>query len=265
MTTLHVVLYSIALFSQVIVISILLPRQLVGIAGADPAANGEPVGTGRRFRSYLHLNRFVAPLGVIPVLLAWMSDFEDSLTLVLLTTGIYFFVQVGALVSNQDIRKLLNSGVASPQRASRALVFGALAIYVAYVAISLIYQNESSTSTWVKIEVVTLANAFFVAILLPGLVRMRRESSHEKRELSRQIGRSINVLATISIGLSIYFFGKDLLADLDVSTLRPLVMSVFLQALALFAVRASRDQRAARRALPGPQPAITVDDHGDRW
>jgi hypothetical protein len=46
------------------------------------------------------------------------------------------------------------------------------------------------------------------------------------------------VLAVISIGLSVYFVGMDVLADLDLAELRPLMMSVFLQALALVTVHA---------------------------
>ena len=150
MTTLHPVLYSIALLSQVIVISILLPMRLVGTAAADLAQSHERVGTAKRFGPYLGLNRFTALLGLVPILAAWLSDSGDSLTLILLATGVFFFIQIGALMANRDIRNLLSGDETSLQQSSPALVFCALGFYIAYVAISLIYPNESNTSTWAK-------------------------------------------------------------------------------------------------------------------
>lgn len=247
MTTLHAVLYSIALVSQAIVISIVLPRWLVTGAGEDRAEQPGSVGSDRRFVGYLSVNRSTALLGFGPMVLGWASGFEDSLTPVLLTTGVFFFVQIGALVSNRDIRNRLNGGVPSRQRSLRALVLCAVSVYVAYVLFSFVYQNEPGTSTWAKVQVITLANAFFVVILLPGFMNLRRASAGEEAELGREFARSVDVLATISIGLSIYFFGKDVLADLDVSTLRPFVMSVFLQALVLYVVPARLSRRAAGR------------------
>ena len=125
-----------------------------------------------------------------------------------------------------------------PQRLSRALVVVAVVAYVAYVVASLVHQNETAATMWVKIQIVTLANGFFVAIVAANLVRLRRAPTEDSLVRRQEIGRSINVLATISIGISAYFLGKDILADLGLAELRPLMMSVFFQALALLTVRA---------------------------
>jgi amino acid transporter len=117
-------------------------------------------------------------------------------------------------------------------------VLGAVAAYVAYLAASVINQNEAATTQWAKIQIVTLANVAFVFLVVTNLVRLRRASTEESRLRRQELGRSVNVLAIISIGLSLYFFGKDVLRDLDLPELRPMMMSVFVQALALLAVHA---------------------------
>mgnify|MGYP001814987094 CR=1 FL=1 len=232
-------LYALALVSQIWVVSIYFPARLVGAVRQEMPELDEPQVDGYGFGRYLNLNRFAGILGLVPALVAWLSDFESSLTLILLSTGLYFFLQVAALVLNRDVRNLLTVDGGLPQRASRAFVIGAVAAYVAYVAVLFIVDRSEPVATqWAKIQVITLANLLFVLLIVTNLVRMRRASTEESEMRKHELGRSINVLATISIGLSVYLFGKEVLAGLDLQGLRPLMMSVFLQALILFTVNA---------------------------
>ena len=48
---------------------------------------------------------------------------------------------------------------------------------------------------------------------IANLVRMRRGSTEESPLRRQEVGRSISVLASISIGLGVYFFGKDVPAE----------------------------------------------------
>ncbi len=247
MTSLFTALYTLALLTQMYVISVHLPVRVVAAIELGLPELDEPRDGNSRLQRYLNRNRFVAVLGLVPMLVAWLSDFERSLTLVLLTTGLYFFLQVGALFFDREVRSLFSVGRSAagqevsdhaPVRFSRALVIAAVAAYVVYVAASVIYQNEATVTLWAKIQIVTLANFFFVVIIAVNLIRMRRASTEESRILKEEIGRSINVLAVISLGISAYFFGKDVLLDLDLAEARPLMMSVFLQALAVVTVHA---------------------------
>ncbi len=232
-------LYTLALVSQVYVISIYFPARLVDAVRQEMPELNEPQVEGNGYGRYLNLNRFVAVLGLTPALVAWLSGFESSLTLILLTTGLYFFLQVAALVLNRDVRSLMTRDGGLTQRASRALVIGAAVAYVAYVAlISVIDQSESAATQWAKIQVITLANVLFVVLIVTDLVRTRRTSTEEAKMRKQELGRSVNVLAIISTGLSVYFFGKEVLAGLDLAGLRPLMMSVFLQALVLLTANA---------------------------
>ncbi|MDX2468329.1 MAG: hypothetical protein QNL12_13505 [Acidimicrobiia bacterium] len=234
----YTALHTVALISQMFMISIHLPARVINAVEQElPELHGPQVD-GYRFQQYLNRNQFVAILGLVPVLVAWLSDFESSMTLILLTTGLYFFLQVATLIAARGVLSLFSVGRVVPQQVSRPLVVGAVVAYIAYLATSVIYQNEAATTQWAKIQIITLANAFFVFTVVASLVSMRRASTTESRVRGQEVGRSINVLASISIGLSVYFFGKEVLADLDLVELRPLMMSVFLQALMLLTVHA---------------------------
>ena len=242
-------LYTFALLSQMYVISIFLPTRVVEAAGRRKLQEvHDPRMDGHHFQRYLNRNRFVVVVGLAPMLVAWLSDFENSLTLILLTTGLYFFVQVAALIGDRGVLLLLSASSGLPQRVSRPLVVGAAVAYIGYVAASVIHENEAVTTQWAKIRIVTLANLVIVFTVVTNLLSARRTSTEESRVRWEEAGRSINVLAAISIGLSVYFFGKDVLADLDLAGLRPLMMSVFLQALMLLTVHA----QLATRPLGSP-------------
>jgi hypothetical protein len=254
-TALFQVLYTLALLSQVFVISFYLPGRAVDAAVLE--RSDQQQADAVRYRWYLHRNRFAAALGLVPLLVAWLSDFEGSLTTILLATGLLFFLQGAALFADREVRSLFSDGRGMAQAASRTLVLGAVAAYVAYVAASVINQNEAAATQWAKLQVVTLANVAFVFLVVANLVRVRRASTEESRVRRQELGRSINVLAIISIGLSVYFFGKDVLRDLDVPELRPLMMSVFVQALALLTVHAQLGDEHDR--VTKAPPGISLD------
>jgi hypothetical protein len=252
-------LYTLALLSQMYVISIYLPTRIAEAAGQqDLQGFRDPGRVGHRLQLYLNRNRFVVLVGLVPILVAWFSDFENSLTLVLLMTGLCFFVQVATLIGDRNVRNLLSAGGGLPQRVSRPLVVGAAVAYVGYVVASVLHQNEALATQWAKIRIVTLANLVIVLTVASNLLSARRGSAQRSRVPWEEFGRSINVLAAISIGLSVYFLGKDVLADLDLAGLRPLTMSVFLQGLMLLTVRAQLTTSAGstiEAESPGDNPS----------
>ena len=264
MAVLATALYTLALLSQMFMISIHLPARVISAVEQDLPELHEPRFDGYRLQRHLNRNRFVAILGLVPVLVAWLADLESSMTLILLTTGLYFFLQVGTLIATRGVLSLFSVGRVVPQPVSRPLVVGAVVAYIAYLAASVIYQNEAATTQWAKIQIVTLANVFFVFIVVANLVSMRRASTEESRVRRQEVGRSINVLASISIGLSVYFFGKEVLADLDLAELRPLMMSVFLQALMLLTVHAQLGTSTSNPTRPFRTSTVAGEPTGER-
>jgi len=260
----YTALYTVALVSQMFMISIYLPARVIDAVEQELPELHEPQVDGYRFQQYLNRNRFVAILGLAPVLVAWLSDFENSMTLILLTTGLYFFLQVATLIAARGLRSLFSVGRVVPQRVSRPLVVGAIFAYIAYLAASVIYPNEAAPTQWAKIQIITLGNVFFVFIVVANLASMRRASTEESHVRWQEVGRSISVLASISIGLSIYFFGKEVLADLDLDELRPLMMSVFLQALMLLSVRAQLRTSISNPTRPFRTSRVAAEPTGER-
>ena len=222
MTPLHAALYTLALASQVFLISIHLPTRVIDAGERELHQIYKKRADRYSFQRYVNRNRVIAVLGLVPVLAVWLSEFGSTLTPVLLTTGSYFFMQVGGLFFDRDVRPLFATGRAAsnhevpdvppmtrtgsrgePLRFSRALVVGAVVAYALYVVISVIYQNEAAATLWAKIQIVTVANVAFVFLVMTSRVRLRRSSTEETRLRGREVGRSINVLASISIGLAI--------------------------------------------------------------
>ena len=81
-------LYTLALFSQMFVISLHLPARIVGAAELKLGELYRPQVDGYRLQRYLNRNRSVAILGLVPVFVGVAVDFESSLTRILLTTGL---------------------------------------------------------------------------------------------------------------------------------------------------------------------------------
>jgi hypothetical protein len=276
MTPLYAALYALAVASQVFLISIHLPARFVDAGERELHQIYEQRADRHSFQRYLNRNRVIAVLGLVPALVGALSDVESSLRSILLITGLYFFLQVGGLLIDRDVRLLFAIGPDAPYdevpgvppmtytasriaplRFSRVLVVGALVAYVVYVATSVVHQDEAAATLWAKIQIITVANAAFVFLVMRGWVRLRRASTDETRLRRQEVGRSINVLASISIGLSAYFFGKDVLADLGLAEARPLMMSGFLQALALLTVHTQLGRRVGNRGDPG-RPGVSA-------
>lgn len=94
--------------------------------------------------------------------------------------------------------------------------------------------------TWSK---QVLKNCIFAAVqlfiggtLLWTLSATRRAGTADRAERIQALASMAPMFMLLSIGISAYYFGKDLLFVLELQALRPAMMSFFLQMLALLAI-----------------------------
>lgn len=231
-----IVLLVLALVSQVILVSCYLPRRIANAAR-------EPV------RAYLSLNNGIAAIGVLFVVFCLVLDSNDVTTGLLLCIGVFFLVQVSTIAipfwrgvlpvqrlalseqlhqeSGQESKKLFR--IISPVAVSIAV-----SLYVLYVMTTCIQAGGLDGNQVPKLASLTITNLLFASVILWTFAKLKRESSPEKAsERYKELSRMAPPIVFGSMLVTLYFFVKELMFSFDLHELRPTMMSVFLQMVAV--------------------------------
>lgn len=223
--------FGLAFLSQIVVLSLLWPRALARrLGGVAPA--------------YISANRALAALGLVVLALLFTLEQFESLRATLLAIGLYFFLQLSTLALVRSGLGRLSGGSALPQDSevpggpiglfdlvSPVAVAIAVTMLLIYAAAELFLADELWGLPILKVAILTAANAFFAALVAWNLRRARGAEPETRAERIQELRKAAPMLAYISIGLSVYFFGKDVIAVVGFPRLRLVMMSLFLQLL----------------------------------
>jgi len=253
---LYNIAFAVAFTAQIVVISLYFPGRLRRLArGVSlPASSGgspEP-GTraGDKLRRYAIQNGAVAAIGVVLLALFFTLDLFRSLTALLAAVGIFFALQVSPLAALGLSGLTLGPRAAAPRddrqedTSSRPVKMldivsplqmgAAVALFVAYVLLELLHWNGEMNKQLLKIGIFAVSNVFIVALIARRFRAYKRgpgvDGEHAKRY--QALKTEVPALMLVSIGVSVYSLGKQLLIDLDLHQMRPIMMSVFLVLLA---------------------------------
>ena len=247
-------LFLLVFISQIFIISFYYPRKLMKLAKSisPPSSNSYEVGTSkhidRALQFYALSNYVLIVTGLILIALFVSLDHFESITTVLLAIGIFFFFQLSPLMILAMSGLLSDLKLAATRRDKRPgkplsssklfdfvspLPVGiACILFFTYLIIELAKWNGDWDTQLLKIVIFVISNLFFAAVIARKLYELRRGNVEDGIKRHQDLKKVASTLINISIGLSIYFFAKQLLFDFDLHQLRPIMMSAFLQLLA---------------------------------
>jgi hypothetical protein len=256
-------LFGVAFLSQILLVSFYYPRELAKVVlrtSADPS--GDDVESqeqiGSRVWLYTAANRLMIAFGLVLLTLFSATDIFGSLTAKLLAVGLFFFSQLAPL---EIVRSVFGGPSTHASRAPNAedppgatkfldftspvLLGVAGVLFLAYVATHLPSWGGGWNPQLVKMLIFVGSNVFFAATLGWQWFALGRERGDARVRRIEDLKRIAPTLLYISIGLSIYFFGKDLIFQFGVAQVRPIMMTVFLQMLGVLAFSTMTERRQA--------------------
>ena len=247
-------LFGVVFISQIGLISVRYPSRLralgqsLGAAGANGRQGGSEASRDTSLQAYARANHVIAASGV--VLLGGLLYLEttDHMTVVLLTVSLFFLLQLSplALPGLRRIWPRLTSSSAQRSglgadtyRSSRLLdVVGAVpvgiaaALFLSYcVFAGSVWGGELDTHL-LKMVIFTSTQLLFAALILWSLFSLKQATTEQAEERFQILQRLAPLFVYLSIMISVYNFGKELLGAVDEPLLRPTMMSAFLQLLA---------------------------------
>lgn len=258
-------LFGVVFISQIVLISVYFPRRLRGLVAVDAKhmKGGPERGGGSSLGGYALASHVIGAIGLVVLAALLYLDTSGHMTAILLSVGLFFLLQLSplALPSVQQSWSRLSSARghrdtndADTYRSTRLFdVVGALPVGIA-VALCLAYLVFAG-SVWggeldthlLKMAVFAGTQTLFAGSIAWSFSSLRRATADQAAELSQGLRRLAPLLVFASIMISVYYFGKELLAALDEPHLRPTMMSAFLQLLAALAFKAISFDRGHER------------------
>ncbi len=245
-----IVVLAVTLACQVVFVSILCPRRIVeAVQNAVDTQSSEVDSHQALKRRYVLINYAIAILG-LPVLLLCVTLYFNgtmAMTGLLLSIGVFFLIQVSTIAipfydgvlpvqqtPNESLDALASSG-GEPSLFSilpLAPVLIAAGLYLAYVIMLCVLWSRSGGSQLPKIVSVTVTNLLFVSAILWSYRSLLKDSNARVKRYN-ELARMGPIMIFGSIFVTLYFFAKEILFVFDLHQLRPVMMSVALQMIAI--------------------------------
>lgn len=251
----HELLLAVVLIFQIHVISIWLP---IGLVKSHKLQLSTIAGSGvnRSFnRRYLITNALAAGFGIFVLNYVLGLDANAEMTRILMAIGACFLVQVAplamarsaGLISDGSLRDVVKLSRPADQVNLRlthyvpsALTVTALFLLFMFLSIAFGQWDGHWNSHLLKIMVFLFSHVFLTALLFYRFRSLRNTPGAQYQVAAQGFSREAPVLVAISIGLSLYFLGKEFLFLRDLHEFRPAMMSLFLQMLAMMAYSGMR-------------------------
>jgi hypothetical protein len=229
--------------SQIYLLSIHVPRRLTLRHSGESPEWRQALQTSR---FYVKANIVLAVVGASLLLAFFSLDTLAAMTPALLTVGGFFFLQMAplAIVAGPVLARAPAiervTDVSGPVRVADFVSPLAVAMAVALVFGYLGAQLALWDGTWskhvLKISVFAAAQLLIGGTFTWHLSASRHANAKDRAERIQALSKMAPMFTLLSIGISAYYFGKDILFVLEMRALRPAMMSAFLQLLALLAI-----------------------------
>jgi archaellum biogenesis protein FlaJ (TadC family) len=107
----------------------------------------------------------------------------------------------------------------------------AIILFLSYIVKLFIGWDGSMNTQLLQMVIFSCSNAFLVVILVFIYQKIKRTSGKERQELKDGFSKSAPLFIYLSIGISIYHFGKMLIFNFELNEFRPVMMSIALLAV----------------------------------
>jgi hypothetical protein len=186
-----------------------------------------------------------------------LFDLSESVTAVLASIGVYFLLQLSPLVflgvhqliSDLKAAKAQTREHQENQRYSSKLfdyvsplqIGIALALFLIWVVMKLLEWNGDMNTQLLNIGIFAISQLFLAALIVRNQFLIKRGGNKVSSKGVEDPKIAVPFLIYLSIGVSVYSLAKQLLLDLDLHQIRPIMMSGSLLLLALAFDRPIRD------------------------
>jgi len=232
-------LFTITFISQIMLISVLYPRRLRGLEQVN----------GVSLKRYIVTNYTIALIGLLllPVHLHWQAS--GLMTATLLAIAFFLFFQLTPLAF-PSIRQLWSrlASIKTEPEATRSESYRSTKLFDAvgrvpvaiaalmassYLLFAGITWGGEVDTTLLTMAVFTSTQLLFAGSIAWTLLSLKRAVPVELVQRYQTLQLIAPLFVFASIMLSVYYFGKEILAAFDEPLLRPTMMSVFLQLVAI--------------------------------
>jgi len=237
-TSLLLTFFSIVFIFQIVLISIIYPRRLRGLHAHDVS-----------LRAYARANYAIAAIGLslLPMHLHWQAS--GLVTSTLLAVALFLLLQLTPLAFPNTRR--LWSELASTKGATDAMnseTYRSMTLFDAVGPVPVATAGLLATSylllearTWggevdthlLAMVIFTSTQLLFAGSIAWTLASLKRAAPEELPERHEALQLIAPLFVYTSAMLSLYWFGKAALGAIDEPLLRPTMMSVFLQMMAV--------------------------------
>ena len=212
------------------------------------------------FQTYGTLNKAIAIVGLIVLVLCLTLQYRGNMTGHLLCIGLFFLIQVssivvpfahGVLPIQRRNRSEHHLSAEPPSECVRIFyilppvtVGIAILLYVSFVVFVCLQWKRLEGTQLAKIGALTITNLLFATTILWSYIKLKTSAAEQFVERYRELTRMGPIIIFGSILVTTYFFTKEIMFSLDLHELRPTMMSVFLQliAIAVFFALSRTDQ-----------------------
>jgi len=228
-------IFTLVFTAQILGLSFLLPKLLLL---RIVKVNKNSLITNSIIKRYRLLNIVNVVVGFLVLAFLSFHPVFSSVVLTLLTIGLYFLLQVSPVIINKqllehsEVQQQHDHGSVKLTNVIHPLVIGiAIILFLSYLIKLFIGWDGSANTQLLQMVIFSSVNAILVFILVFIYRKIKRTSGEERQELKVGFSKAAPLFIYLSIGISIYHFGKMLIHNFERNEFRPVMMSIALIAV----------------------------------
>lgn len=218
--------------SQILGLSFFLPRLLLKNLTKD---NSTSLLTHRLIKRYKLLNTVNILIGGLALALLMLHPIFSSVELTLLTIGIFFLLQISTVIiikqflNNSEIQNYDDSESVKLSNVVHPITIGiTIILFLSYLLKSLIDWNGSMNTQLLQMIIFVGLNAYLIFTLITIIRKIKKHTGKERLKQISFFSKAAPLFIYLSLGISIYYFGKMLIFNFKLNELRPIMMSIAL-------------------------------------
>lgn len=225
------IVFKLVFIAQIFGLSFFLPQFIARKA----VKNEENSGHGQvDVTRYTIMNNVSVVIGFVVLALITFHPAFSSVTAILLMIGIYFIIQLLPIMLNNQLTECQYVNVPNKnpltlfETVHPVIVGIATILFLSYLTVSLITWDGSLNTRLLQIAIFIGANTSLVLFIRKSFQKLKQLGGEERQKQMSNLMKVVPTFLYISIGISMYYFGKMFLLDYGLHELRPVLMSLAL-------------------------------------
>ena len=239
-STIVEIIFYLAFITQIFGLSFFLPRFLMRKTAG--ARENTTISKSIVYR-FTIMNNVILIIGFLVLALLSFHPVFTSIVPTLLAIGIYFLLQVSPIVFN---KQLIEHSKVSPPNGQHSftlsdvihpMVVGVAGfLFLSYLIVALISWDGSLNTQLLQLAIFVGVNTYLAFMIGKNVRRIKQSSGEEKLKQTVNLMKMAPFFVYISIGISLYYFGKIFLFGFELYEYRPIMMSITLLLLGLLVI-----------------------------